>query len=180
MKEEYINLLKSVKRKGINKLIDYLDMETDFFTAPASSKFHLSCEEGLLKHSLNVYHELVKESNRDDDSVIIVSLLHDICKTNYYQKNIRNIKDKDGNYKPSVYYTANDKFPVGHGEKSIIMILKFIELTEEEICAIRWHMGAYEPKESYPSLSSAFTKYPLSLQLHVADLKATYILEKES
>lgn len=179
MKEQFIELLKLSNRNGIDNLIKWLE-ETDFFTAPASTKYHLSKEGGLVEHSLNVYDELVNEYGVSDNisSLIIVALLHDICKANYYSITERNVK-RNGEWIKEPYYIVEDQFPVGHGEKSVMIIQKFIELTEEEIAAIRWHMGAYEPKESYSSLGQAFNKYPLALYLHIADLKATYIKENE-
>lgn len=179
MKEQYIELLKISNRSGIDKLIEYLE-ETDFFTAPASTKYHLSKEGGLLEHSLNVYDELINEYGVSDNigSLIIVALLHDVCKANYYTLSEKNV-NKNGKWVKEPYYTIDDQFPVGHGEKSVMIIQKYIELTEEEITAIRWHMGGFEPKESYSSLNKAFSKYPLALYLHIADLKATYIKESE-
>lgn len=179
MKEQYIELLKITNRSGIDKLIEYLE-ESDFFTAPASTKYHLSKEGGLLEHSLNVYDELINEYGVSDNigSLIIVALLHDVCKANYYTLSEKNVK-QDGKWVKESYYSVSDQLPIGHGEKSVMLIQKFIELTEEEIVAIRWHMGAFEPKENYALLNQAFNKYPLALYLHIADLKATYIKEKE-
>lgn len=179
MKEQFIELLKLSNRNGIDNLIKWLE-ETDFFTAPASTKYHLSEVGGLVEHSLNVYDELINEYGISNNigSLIIVALLHDVCKANYYSISERNVKE-NGKWIKEPYYTVNDQFPVGHGEKSVMIIQRFIELTEEEITAIRWHMGAYEPKENYGSLGQAFSKYPLALYLHIADLKATYIKENE-
>lgn len=177
MKEQYIKLLKETKRKGINKLIKWLET-TDFFTAPASTRYHLARETGLLEHSLNVYQNLLIEADLcySSDSLIIVALLHDICKANYYSVSERNVK-RENEWVKEPYYTIDDQFPIGHGEKSVILIQKFIDLTKEEIAAIRWHMGAYESKDNYIYLNKAFEKYPLALYLHIADLKATYIDE---
>lgn len=173
MKEQYIELIKETKRKGINKLIKWLET-TDFFTAPASTRYHLARETGLLEHSLNVYQNLlVEDEGHDLDSLIIVALLHDICKANYYSVSERNVK-RENEWVKELYYCVDDQFPIGHGEKSVILIQKFIDLKEEEIAAIRWHMGAYEPKDNYTYLNKAFEKYPLALYLHIADLKATY------
>lgn len=180
-KELFISLLKSTNRKGIEDLIEWLD-KSDFFVAPASTKYHLSCEGGLLEHSLNVCRELIKnvlsakELEYKNDTLIIVSLLHDICKTNYYQLSEKNIK-KNNEWVKEPCYLVNDEFPIGHGEKSIILIQKFIDLTDEEIAAIRWHMGAFEPKENHSMISKVFSKYPLALMLHISDLKSTYIIE---
>lgn len=183
MKKQYIDLLLATKRKGIDNLIEWLET-TDFFIAPASTKYHLSKEGGLLEHSLNVYDELLKEVvvnglNLDNSSLVIVSLLHDLCKANYYSVSERNVKN-DNKWIKEPYYTVNDQFPIGHGEKSVIIIQKYIELTNEEIVAIRWHMGGYESKENYSYLSKVFSEYPLALMLHIADLKSTYLKEKDS
>lgn len=188
-KKDFIRLLRDTKRAGIEDLIKWLDTETDFFTAPASTKYHLNCKGGLLQHSLNVLDQLVVQASMevsDDDisqelmnSIVIVSLLHDVCKANFYIEKEKNVKNEKGNWVKEPFYTINDSFPVGHGEKSVILIQKFIDLTDDEILAIRWHMGAFEPKESYNSLSNAFNKSWLALDLHIADLKATYINEKE-
>lgn len=183
MKKQYIDLLLATKRKGIDNLIEWLET-TDFFTAPASTNYHLSKEGGLLEHSLNVYDELLKEIvveglDINNSSLVIVSLLHDLCKANYYSVSERNVK-KDNKWIKEPYYTVNDQFPIGHGEKSVIIIQKYIELTNEEIASIRWHMGGYESKENYSYLSKTFSEYPLALMLHIADLKSTYLNEKGS
>lgn len=179
-KEVFIDLLKSTNREGVDNLINWLET-SDFFIAPASTKYHLSCEGGLLEHSLNVYFELFKivsfeQLQFDFNSLIIVALLHDICKVNYYQLSEKNVK-KDNKWVKESCYLVNDEFPIGHGEKSIILIQRFIELTEEEIMAIRWHMGAFEPKENHSMISKVFSKYSLALMLHISDLKSTYIIE---
>lgn len=185
MKEEFIELLKSVNREGIDKLISYIE-RTDFFKAPASTRFHGNYESGLLEHSLNVYKilkekllhkpysELIKVS---EDTIILITLLHDICKTNYYIVDYRNKKNADGVWVKEPYYTVNDTIPYGHGEKSVMMISKFVELNMEEMYAIRWHMGFTEPKELYNTISNVYEKFPLALALHEADLEATYLLE---
>lgn len=181
MKEKFIDLLKSTKRKGMDDLIEWLEKETDFFKAPASSKYHLSFEGGLLRHSLNVYEELIASAHitpKQLESAKIVSLLHDICKVNYYKKGKKNIKNSGGKWEEADYYFTDDQFSLGHGEKSVILIQRFIHITDEEIMAIRWHMGGYEPKDNYNYLNKAFSEYELALELHIADLRATYILEK--
>lgn len=178
MKERYIELLKETNRDGIENLIIWLE-KSDFFTAPASTKYHLSKEGGLLEHSLNVLDNLLEEDfEHDRSTLIIVALLHDICKVNFYSVSERNV-NKDGKWVKEPYYTINDEYPMGHGEKSVIIAQKYIDLSDEEISAIRWHMGLSEPKENYNYISKAFYKYPLALSLHIADLKATYFDEKE-
>ena len=180
MKDEFIKLLKSTNREGIDELILFLE-KTDFFEAPASSRYHGDYKGGLVEHSLKVYEifkEKVKNSIIDmeisDDTIIISALLHDICKTNFYKVDYRNVKNELGVWEKVPYYTIDDQIPYGHGEKSVMMISEFIKLKPEEKYSIRWHMGFTEPKEVYSTISLAFKKYPLALLLFEADLEATY------
>lgn len=178
MKDEIIELLKSTNREGMDKLIEFLE-KSDFFKAPASTKFHGDHEGGLAEHSFKVY-EILKEKvvfakiNIPEETIIISALLHDICKTNFYKIDYRNAKNSLGVWEKVPYYTIEDTIPYGHGEKSVMMLTEYIKLTNEEKYAIRWHMGFSEPKELYGTLGQAFTKYPFALLLHEADLEATY------
>ena len=174
MKEEYINLLNGINREGMDKLIEFLE-NSDFFTAPASTRYHGAWEGGLLAHSMKVY-EILKTKTEDSDAVKIVALLHDICKTNFYKTDFRNVKN-NGVWEQVPYYTVEDTIPYGHGEKSVMMISEFIKLTPEEKYAIRWHMGFTEPKELYGTLGQAYKKYPLALLTFEADLEATYFYD---
>lgn len=178
MKEKFIELLRSTNRDGIENLINFLE-KTDFFTAPASTKFHNSFEGGLLSHSLNVYTALKKLVGNEwaDDTIIIVALLHDICKINMYKVDYRNKKDETGTWVKEPYYTIDDLMPLGHGEKSVMLISEFIKLSKEELYAIRWHMGGFEAKENHTYVAKSYEKYPLAVYAHMADLMATYILE---
>ena len=199
--ETYESLLKSTNRDGIDKLIEFI-RKSDFYTAPASTRFHNCRESGLLEHSLNVYDCLLGKSASQvfkdvmvdfisqGNSVVIVALLHDLCKTFMYEVELKNKKiysdhgkkvDSQGRYDWETVpgYTVNDRVPYGHGEKSVMMIEQFIELTKAERFAIRWHMGFTEPKENYNALSAAMRMYPIILAVHEADLEATYMLEKE-
>lgn len=178
-KEKILELLKSVKREGMSELIKYLE-NSDFFTAPASTRFHGSYEGGLAEHSLNVYTALKKLTQDEDfseESLIICSLLHDLCKTYFYTVEMRNKKNDSGVWVKEPFYTVKDEMPLGHGEKSCFIISEFIKLTKEELYAIRWHMGGYENKDQYNYLSAAFEKYPLAVYVHMADLMSTYITE---
>ena len=183
MKEEFLNLLRSTKREGIEDLIKFIE-KTDFFTAPASTKFHGDYEGGLLEHSMKVY-EILKEKvkvasiemNTTPETIIIVALLHDICKANFYKVDYRNAKNALGEWEKVPYYTVDDTIPYGHGEKSVMMLTEYIKLTVEEKYCIRWHMGFTEPKELYTTLGLAFKKYPLALLLNEADLEATYFFD---
>ncbi len=180
MKEEFISLLRSTNREGIEEVIQFLE-KSDFYKAPASTRFHGSFEGGLLEHSMKVYEILkhkVKNSvldlNVSDDTLIIIALLHDICKVNFYKVDYRNAKNERGEWEKVPYYTVDDTIPYGHGEKSVMMITEYMKLTVEEKYCIRWHMGFTEPKEAYNTLGQAFKKFPLALILHEADLEATY------
>lgn len=182
--EKFESLLLSTKREGIENLINYI-RTTDFYTAPASTRFHSSYEGGLLEHSINVYEMLKAKSQTDtwskylakEDTIIIVALLHDLCKTNFYSVEMRNKKNDKGVWEKVPFYIIDDKSPYGHGEKSVMMLMEFLKLTAEEKYAIRWHMGFSEPRESYNSLGKAMEKYPLIIALHEADMEATYLLE---
>lgn len=174
-----IDLLRSTNRNGINNLISYLE-NSDFFEAPASSKYHLAEEGGLAKHSLNVYYNLKKISSSKipSDSIIIAGLLHDLCKANYYKKSIKNMQNKEGKWVPTQTYIIDEDLVLGHGEKSVILIQKYLDLTTEEMLAIRWHMGGFTSKEEQKYVSKAFNQCELAILLHIADLKATYIDER--
>ena len=178
MKEKFIELLKSTKREGIENLITFMQ-KTDFFEAPASTRYHGAYKGGLLEHSMKVYEilkEKVENAKMDvkEETIIIASLLHDICKLNFYKVDYRNAKNEKGEWEKVPYYTVDDTIPYGHGEKSVMMLTEYIKLTNEEKYAIRWHMGFTEPKEVYGTLGQAFKKYPLALLLFEADLEATY------
>ena len=175
MKEEFIKLLKEIDREGMPQLIEFLE-HSDFFTAPASTRFHGSFEGGLLEHSMKVY-EILKQKAGDSDSVRIIALLHDICKANFYKVDYRNAKNELGVWEKVPYYTVDDTIPYGHGEKSVMMLSEFIKLTPEEKYAIRWHMGFTEPKELYTTIGIAYKKYPMALLVHEADLEATYFFD---
>ena len=176
MKEEFIKLLKEINREGMDKLIEFLK-NSDFFTAPASTRFHGNIEGGLMMHSMKVYEILKDKVKEDSDSVRIIALLHDICKTNFYKTDYRNAKNELGVWEKVPYYTIDDTIPYGHGEKSVMMISEFIKLTPEEKYAIRWHMGFTEPKELYTTIGAAYKKYPIALLVHEADLEATYFYD---
>ena len=183
MKEEFLNLLRSIKRDGIEELISFIE-STDFFTAPASTRFHGDHPGGLLEHSMKVYEILVEKVKNasikldvSEDTLKIVALLHDICKVNFYKIDYRNAKNALGVWEKVPYYTVEDTIPYGHGEKSVMMITEYMKLTSEEKYAIRWHMGFTEPKEQDGTIGLAYTKYPLALLVFEADLEATYFFD---
>lgn len=190
-KEEFIEIFKSnITRDGADKLLDYLENKSDFFTCPASARYHGAYEGGLCEHSLNVYHCLVDYLQRDrvqelygleysDETVALVALLHDACKIGCYKKTFRNVKnDATGQWERVPSYTFDDPLPYGHGEKSVYIVNGFVRLTREEAMAIRWHMG-FSGTEDSRLVGKAFAKYPLAFALSVADMEATYFLEEE-
>lgn len=197
--ERFESLLLSCNRDGMDKLIEFI-RKSDFYTAPASTRFHNCHEGGLLEHSLNVYDCLcakkasgIWQSVLDqipEESLILIPLLHDLCKTYTYETEYKNKKvysdhgkksDSNGRFDWETVpgFTVNDRFPYGHGEKSVMMIEQFIKLSPAERYAIRWHMGFTEPKENWNTLSAALRVYPLILAVHEADLEATYLIEKD-
>lgn len=207
--ERFEALLKSVQRDGIDKLIRYIQKNTDFYKAPASTRFHLACEGGLLQHSLNVYDCLVAKRESPiwkdilkeipDESLILIALLHDLCKTNFYVEGTKNQKTYDAEkvaaaenwqrkhdaqgdfiWETVKSYQVEDQLPLGHGEKSVMLVQWFIKLTMHEVMAIRWHMGFSEEKVNYNAVGAAMEKYPIVLAVHEADLEASKILEVNS
>ena len=183
MKEQFRALLQSINREGMDSLINFIE-KTDFYKAPASTRFHGDYEGGLMEHSMKVYEilkEKVKHSSLEmdvsEDTLKIIALLHDICKVNFYKVDYRNAKNELGVWEKVPYYTIEDTIPYGHGEKSVMMLTEYIKLTSEEKYCIRWHMGFSEPKELYNTLGAALKKYPLALLLYEADLEATYFFD---
>ena len=189
LKQEFIDTYKKyITRPGANDLLDYLlSDKSDFFEAPASTRFHLSREGGLLEHSLNVYHCLkdymarpkVKNEFKliaDDETIAVVALLHDLCKVNVYKKSFRNKKDESGKWIQVPSYEFHDELPYGHGEKSVYIISGFMKLTREEAFAIRYHMG-FSDTENVRNVGEAFEKFPLAFALSTSDMEATYFLE---
>ena len=190
-KEEFIEIFnKYITREGADRLLEYLDSPaSDFFTAPASTRFHLSREGGLLEHSLNVYYCLKDYLERerakevfgleyDEESIAICGLLHDLCKVNCYKKSFRNAKDENGIWQKVPSYDFSDDLPYGHGEKSVYIINGFIRLTREEAFAIRYHMG-FAGTEDTRNIGEAFSRFPLAPALWIADMEATYYMENE-
>lgn len=188
-KEEFIKLYnENITRDGGDKLLEYLlSPQSDFFRAPASTRFHGSHEGGLLEHSLNVYHclkdylsrERVKKvygMNYSEESIALCALLHDICKVNIYRVDYRNAKNDRGEWEKVPYYSIDDSIPYGHGEKSVYIISGYMRLSRDEAFAIRYHMG-FSGIEDKNSIGRSFEMFPLAFALSVADMEATYYLE---
>lgn len=184
--DQFDELLMSTEREGMDGLLKWLHEETDFYTAPASSNGHGSFAGGLLVHSISVYR-LLKNFNKliqmeREDSLIIAALLHDLCKTNFYIKTIKNVKTPGKReWREEEAYAVEDAFPMGHGEKSVFLIMKHIKLTDDEAMAIRWHMGGYDDAvrgySGGKAQSKAYKEYPLAPALSIADMFATYFAD---
>ena len=185
-KEEFIEIFKkNVHREGADKLLAWMET-TDFFTTPASTKYHGACECGLVMHSLNVYKTLYDRHYTEGEnleSYTICGLLHDICKANFYKVSTRNVKnEKTGVWEKVPYYMVEDAFPYGHGEKSVFLIERFMRLKPSEAVAIRWHMGGFDEavRGGCFAISLAYEQYPLAVKLHTSDIEATYLIEKNT
>lgn len=176
-----------ITREGADKLLDFLTNGSDFFTAPASTRYHGAYEGGLLEHSLNVYDCLYDILNRprmkelygieySDESIAIAGLLHDICKVNFYKTSYRNVKDENGKWVSAPYYTIEDKLPYGHGEKSVYIVSGFLRLTRDEAFAIRYHMG-FSGTEDPGNVGKALEMFPLAYATCCADMEAAFIME---
>lgn len=195
---------REIQREGLERLLTWLENDTDFFTAPASSKHHGDYEGGLVEHHLNVHLALKSMLEKFNwieipaETVAVVTLFHDVCKHNCYPVEMKNkkiydedvvanadprsVKKDSGGYfiwdqVPS--YTFDDPFPIGHGEKSVIEIMKHMPLTDQEIGAIRWHMGAFDSafRGGDRGLNGIYDNSNLAVLLHLADMTATYLLE---
>ena len=193
LRDRFENLLLATGREGMSDLLKFIN-DSDFYYAPASSRFHGAHQGGLLEHSLQVNKDMTtiyssfRERGRLKDgqinlhSIIIASLLHDICKVDFYKQDVRNVKT-NGVWEQVPVYTIDDKMPLGHGEKSVMILQRYIELTTDEIYAIRWHMAGFDDTaKSYAGglqLSAALDKSPLLVMLHMADLAAVYLMSKE-
>lgn len=182
-KQRFIDICKSnIKRDGLDELLAWLE-KSDFYYAPASTKYHGNYEGGLLEHSLNVYDNLMKIVNAfpvhnktfDTETLAIVSLFHDLCKVNFYKKGSRNVKGEDGKWFAKEVYEISEKVPLGHGEKSCILIQQFMKLSVEELLSIRWHMGGFDSasRGGDYSMSGAQDYTQLVTLLQVADMLAT-------
>lgn len=194
--------MSKVKRPGVDKLMDYI-RKSDFYTAPASTKYHLSVHGGLLQHSLNVLDAmrvlLTKENDGKsedgtpklkyhfavagkfvatipEESLIIMALLHDICKTYFYKEGFRWYKDDQNKWQQAPTFEVDDKMPLGHGAKSAMIIKQYMELTTEEMYAIWWHMGITDGGD-LRQFGQAIDKYPIIYALHTADMMASHFME---
>ena len=188
LKYKFIKIAKeNIKREGIDSLLEYLN-KTDFYEAPASSKFHSAFKGGLCLHSINVYERFVENLKNEygdewekvisKESATLIALFHDICKVNIYKTDFRNVKE-DGVWIQKEYYSTSDPLPYGHGEKSVYIVNGFLRLTREEAMAINWHMGGFDMrvKGGFYGIGDVFYTYPTALIFHISDIQATYLDE---
>jgi hypothetical protein len=197
-KQEFINICREqISRPGLDKLLEYLE-DSDFYTAPSSTLFHLNEEGGLCKHSMNVFHTAIQiyentilpailsgnspfKEEISKESIAIATLFHDLCKTKIYHKAEKWRKNESGRWESYIGYELKDEFPFGHGEKSCLMIGWFMRLKLEELLAIRWHMGMFEMTENGTSTKAAYRvaidKSPLVSLVQCADMISANCLE---
>lgn len=174
------------------KLLKYLDgNRCDFFIAPASTKYHGAVYGGLVRHSLNVYwclKDILTNSEvyrqiglaPSEDTIAVVALLHDMCKANFYVPTTRRYMEANGTWRTALGFAYSEAFPYGHGEKSVLMVSHYLNLSFEESMAIRWHMGFsnLNDMEGRSNFSNSVRKYPLCLAVAEADSRATLLIEK--
>ena len=185
-KERFIEIFtQNITREGSDKLLDFLLNGSDFFTAPASTRYHGAHEGGLVEHSLNVYDclkDMMERLNErygieyPEESIAIAGLLHDICKVNFYKTSYRNVKDETGRWQSVPYYTIEDTLPYGHGEKSAYIVSAYIRLTRDEAFAIRYHMG-FSGTEDTNNVGRALEMFPLAYAVCCADMEAAFLME---
>ena len=184
-RKQFIELYNAnITRPGADRLLKWLE-STDFFTAPASTRYHGACQCGLVMHSINVYQAMMQHfftEGENAESYAICGLLHDLCKAGFYKTELRNRKNDRGEWEKVPVYAIDDQFPYGHGEKSVYLIERFMRLRTEEAMAVRWHMGGFDDSVRGGSfaLAHAFEKYPLAVKLHLSDLEATYLHENRT
>lgn len=194
-KEEFVELLRSTNREGVDDVIEELE-RLGFFTAPASAGHHLNTEGGLLLHSLNTCHAALAiwegmkglepslETEVKRESIIISTLLHDVCKSDIYKRSVKKRKNALGQWEDTEGYKVTYKsFPMGHGEKSLVVVLlSGLELYDNEMLAIRWHMGAWGVNqnsfEDVRNFDTAQKLYPLVAIVHAADCMAANVMER--
>lgn len=194
-KEEFVKLLKSTGREGVDDVIEELEL-LGFFSAPASAGHHLNVEGGLVQHSLNTCKaafaiwegmkalEPSLDTEVKKESIIISALLHDVCKADIYKRSVKKRKNKLGQWEDCEGYKVSYKdFPMGHGEKSLVVILlSGLELYDDEMLAIRWHMGAWglnqNSFEDVRNYDTAQKEYPLVAIIHAADVMAANVMER--
>ena len=183
-KQKFLALCRdNIHRDGLEELLGWLE-KSDFFTAPASTRFHGAYEGGLCEHSLDVYDMALKGANGfglilDAESIAIAALFHDLCKVNFYKPDTRNQKI-NGVWTVVPCYTVEEKFAFGgHGSKSVFLVQQFMKLKTDEAAAINSHMGAFPGGDAVRDSANAYEAFFLAWLIHAADEAATYLLERK-
>lgn len=187
-KKEFISIATEIiKREGLADLLSWLE-GTDFYTAPASTRYHGAHACGLVEHSLNVYRQLYTLTelyglgpddgiNDPDESIAIVALFHDLCKAGCYKIEMRWRKNQNQQWEQYPTYTFKEDFAYGgHGAKSVFLVQSFMKLTPEEASAINCHMGQWDAT-TYSNPTPVYERNKLAWLLHVADEAASYLME---
>ncbi len=183
-KQEFLTICRAdIHREGLEDLLTWLG-KADFFTAPASTKYHGSYAGGLCQHSIDVYQYAKKltflmPTPPSDESLAIATLFHDLCKVNLYKTEKRNQKI-NGEWMEVPVYSVDEKFHFGgHGSKSVFLVQQFMKLTTEEAAAINCHMGFSDGSATtVRDVGNAFGQFPFAWLVHVADEAATYLLDR--
>lgn len=167
----------TIHRDGIDDLMAWIG-STDFYSAPSSTRYHGAEPGGLVAHSIAVYNRLKqKQTDEDNETIAIAALFHDLCKCNFYKQTFRNVKNEvTGKWEKVPAYDVDDQYPLGHGEKSMFIIMNFMKLTDDEAMAIRWHMGfsVVEQQFEKPAMTKAMQAFKLVLKLQEADAEASF------
>ena len=182
-KSIFIGLCReTIHREGLESLLAWLN-RSDFFTAPASTRYHGAYEGGLCEHSMDVYHMAVKtaqafELELSEESLAVAALFHDLCKVNFYKLDKKNQKI-NGVWQEVPYYTIEEKFPFGgHGGKSDYLVQQFMKLKTDEAAAINCHMGSTPGGDAVRDSGNAYQAFPLAWVIHVADEASAYLLDR--
>jgi len=186
-KEDFMDILTSTTtiKEEAPKLLEFLNdkNQSDFWEAPASTRYHEAYEGGLVEHSLKVYAKLSLLNyhhflNLEDETIAKTALFHDLCKVNFYRKTHRNKRMEDGRWQRIETYEVDDGFPFGHGERSVFLLVQHgVRLSDEEALAIRWHMGGWGANgfQEEQALAGAMNKHKLVTALHIADMMAVWL-----
>lgn len=185
--QDFANIANEVQfKRDVQPLVNFL-VETDFFIAPASTNHHENSQGGLYLHSKRVYNVLLHLNQLLDkkytkETLFYCAFCHDLCKVNYYEKAKKWRKNEEDKWENYIGYNVVDKFPVGHGAKSIIIANRYVQLTEEEMIAIAHHMGAFMAIDSYSGMiyNDARVFSPLTTMLHAADMLAVDVITKNN
>jgi hypothetical protein len=178
---------ENIKRDGASELLKYLET-TDFFRAPASTRFHSNFAGGLVEHHVKVFmrfREMAEQEygkeyvEKNIEALTVIALLHDICKINCYKNDTKNVK-VNGEWVQKPFFSYDDPLPYGHGEKSVYIVCGFMKLTREEAMCINWHMGGFDARnlDGKYTVGGAFSLFPLATIFHCADLLSSYLDEK--